>query len=374
MSRAHLFRPLRDSEGNLKPSAVVSLFNANTRTKITQPIYTTPTGTTVLANPFTATLGVIDIYLDNPDVVAIEFTPSGDPPTYVDYISVLPPAHEVVRSSAAALRIVNTAAPGQILQATLIEGEAKWADIPATQTDIAAHEHDGDGLNSTQVGTTASALADGVAVGDGSAAAASGVAVGRDADTTDQQAVAIGALSRATAFSVAVGYDAGSVSAAQFWVAIGYQADATGTGGVAVGSQTVAAANAVAIGASAQATGADGIAIGRGAKAQNVDAVAIGPRTIVTHARSVALGADAATTADDQIMLGTAAHTVVVPGRLNATGGETRVGGATGRVGFFGTPPTSRPLVTGARGGNAALANLLVALDALGLIEDATTA
>ena len=43
-------------------------------------------------------------------------------------------------------------------------------------------------------------------------------------------------------------------------------------------------------------------------------------------------------------------------------------------VGFFGTVPlTSRPAVTGSRGGNAALASLLTTLANLGLITDSTT-
>jgi hypothetical protein len=43
-------------------------------------------------------------------------------------------------------------------------------------------------------------------------------------------------------------------------------------------------------------------------------------------------------------------------------------------VGFFGAFPTTRRVVSGSRGGNAALASLLTALGELGLIEDTTTA
>ena len=48
--------------------------------------------------------------------------------------------------------------------------------------------------------------------------------------------------------------------------------------------------------------------------------------------------------------------------------------GATNRVGFFGASPSSKPAVTGSRGGNAALASLITALATLGLITDNTTA
>jgi hypothetical protein len=43
-------------------------------------------------------------------------------------------------------------------------------------------------------------------------------------------------------------------------------------------------------------------------------------------------------------------------------------------VGFFGAFPTTRRVVSGSRGGNAALASLLTALGELGLIQDTTTA
>jgi hypothetical protein len=43
------------------------------------------------------------------------------------------------------------------------------------------------------------------------------------------------------------------------------------------------------------------------------------------------------------------------------------------RLGFFGATPTTRPTVSGSRGGNAALADLVAKLAALGLIVDGTT-
>ena len=43
-------------------------------------------------------------------------------------------------------------------------------------------------------------------------------------------------------------------------------------------------------------------------------------------------------------------------------------------IGFFGTSPTTKPTVTGSRGGNAALTSLLTALATLGLITNSTTA
>lgn len=48
--------------------------------------------------------------------------------------------------------------------------------------------------------------------------------------------------------------------------------------------------------------------------------------------------------------------------------------GATPQEGFYGTPPKSKPTVTGSRGANAALTSLLTQLAQLGLINDNTTA
>ncbi|MFD9223837.1 collagen-like protein [Streptomyces sp. NPDC060064] len=48
--------------------------------------------------------------------------------------------------------------------------------------------------------------------------------------------------------------------------------------------------------------------------------------------------------------------------------------GAANTLGFHGATPVTRQAVTGSRGGNAALASLLTALDTLGIIDDQTTA
>jgi hypothetical protein len=48
--------------------------------------------------------------------------------------------------------------------------------------------------------------------------------------------------------------------------------------------------------------------------------------------------------------------------------------GVAGTLGFYGADPVGRPVVNGSRGGNAALASLLAALDQVGLIDDQTTA
>ena len=43
------------------------------------------------------------------------------------------------------------------------------------------------------------------------------------------------------------------------------------------------------------------------------------------------------------------------------------------KLGFFTTAPVTKPTVTGAKGGNAALTSLMTALAGLGLVTDSTT-
>jgi hypothetical protein len=49
------------------------------------------------------------------------------------------------------------------------------------------------------------------------------------------------------------------------------------------------------------------------------------------------------------------------------------VGGSGQRIAFYGASPIAKPSVSGSRGGNAALASIITALSAYGLITDTTT-
>ncbi|MEU2002078.1 hypothetical protein ACH47B_13400 [Rhodococcus sp. NPDC019627] len=65
-----------------------------------------------------------------------------------------------------------------------------------------------------------------------------------------------------------------------------------------------------------------------------------------------------------------------IDGRNIGIGGGTgsQIGTSGSKMGFFGATPVARSSVTGSRGGNAALADLLTKLAALGLIVDSTSA
>lgn len=60
--------------------------------------------------------------------------------------------------------------------------------------------------------------------------------------------------------------------------------------------------------------------------------------------------------------------------RIQNNSGGLRLGGTGGKVGFYGNAPATKPTVSGSRTDGTALASLISALAALGLITDSTTA
>jgi hypothetical protein len=84
----------------------------------------------------------------------------------------------------------------------------------------------------------------------------------------------------------------------------------------------------------------------------------------MTALRSINISADASGSGNGSLTLTAPAST-----------GGTIVGGHNERIGFYGFSggPAGVQIITGSRGGNAALANLLAALSSFGLIQDATT-
>lgn len=72
---------------------------------------------------------------------------------------------------------------------------------------------------------------------------------------------------------------------------------------------------------------------------------------------------------------------VTVPSGVTATfdgpltsAGNASVAGASATLGFYGSAGTAKPVISGAKGGNAALGALISALAALGLVTDGTSA
>lgn len=238
---------------------------------------------------------------------------------------------------------------------------------------VPPHTHEASGLLSTALGSNASANFSG-ATALGGQALASGLnatAVGAYS-SADNSGVAIGATTSAVDLGVAVGYQARTSPPAIGGVALGKNANAQAVDAVALGADAVGAGvGSVAAGSGALAY-QDAVAVGHEAVATAIGAVAIGAGAAALYDRSVALGPGSETGAADQIALGTTDSTTVIPGDLRQRGNAT-IGGADSSVGFFGEAGTTRPVVSGSRGGNALLGALITHLAALGLIDDQTT-
>lgn len=193
--------------------------------------------------------------------------------------------------------------------------------------------------DSTAVGYGASTSAlEAVAVGASANAGSSGTAIGKSASVTGINGIAIGAGSSADIDSVVIG------------------TSATGP--------LVTTPNAVVIGKSAVVSVNRGMAIGWSASVSTLNnGIAFGHAASVTHQGAIAMGRDAISTGTKRLTAGT------IGGSRDM---EIQCG--LGFAAWGSTPPLTQPTVTGSRGGNAALASLLTALAATGLIIDGSTA
>lgn len=124
MARSHLYRPLLDDEGNLLFGAKVTVIESSVSVPLTQPIYQTSEGDTAQANPFIAEDGMLNLWLDTPQRVAVLVEHDSIDPLLA-YLDALPPAPEVVQT-AEPLRITNAPGPGLVLVGTDVPGQAEW--------------------------------------------------------------------------------------------------------------------------------------------------------------------------------------------------------------------------------------------------------
>lgn len=140
-------------------------------------------------------------------------------------------------------------------------------------------------------------------------------------------------------FNVIIGYGAGTSYNLDSSVVIGQNASVSGLNGIAIGAAASAGARTVSIGEST--AGID-------------DSICIGWETNGDN-NSILIGNVLDTTGtDDVIKIGDSSHTTINIGHLDLT------------------PATIT--VTGSRGGNNALGNLLTILESMGLIIDSSTA
>lgn len=130
MARAHLLRPITDNAGNLLYGATVTVREVNYAIPLAQTMWASSDGTDVLPNPFTASNGTIDFWLDTAQRVSLLVQSSGVSDILV-YLDAQPSPDQIVTSTSAPLAIVNTpSTSGQVLLSTGTAGQAQWGTAP----------------------------------------------------------------------------------------------------------------------------------------------------------------------------------------------------------------------------------------------------
>lgn len=149
--------------------------------------------------------------------------------------------------------------------------------------------------------------------------------------------------------------------------------DASGGNGLAFGTSGGGVADPTYTGATIRDSSNSvwGVKLEGTYSSSGIDVSCTGPASITMNGtRAVASIRDATTSPTGLLLSGTYADfSIFAPGFSVGPAGETM----TGKFGANGTLPIAKPTITGSRGGNAALANLLTALANYGLITDSTT-
>lgn len=197
--RAHYTRPVTDEAGNLLPNVQVTVFQPGTTTLITDVLYTTDAGSGVLTNPWVASNGIIDFYLDTPQRVRVGTIQGGLAIQYAEDVDVL-------AAGADSQHLGSGTNSLQIGVAAVSAGNQSTALGPGTLSP---------GLQATAVGSASNALGDhSVAVGTASTSGESEIAIGDGATTSGGASVAIGDSASATGTSSgALGANASSTYA-----------------------------------------------------------------------------------------------------------------------------------------------------------------
>lgn len=199
---AHLYKPITDSQGNLRTNCSVALYAEGTTTPISAAFFSDEALTVPMTNPFDCPSGVIDVYFAAHERMDVGITPAGD-------VQVIVPA-------------VDTAEP------------------PGASVDPNA--------NPVVIGSGASAGVDAVAVGLGAAAGGNtSVAVGSGATASITDAVAIGHGAQAEhAGSAALG--AGATTTADNQVVLGTASDTVVVPGTLVASVSASPQSCMTVG------------------------------------------------------------------------------------------------------------------------------
>lgn len=112
----HLLRPLQDDQGGLITDASVSVYQPGTDTPISDPLYSDAGLSAPLSNPFSATLGYVDFYLENAQTVRLGIQRGTDPSTYIEDLDVG--------------AVVPPTPPAPVITTFYVPGALSVADIP----------------------------------------------------------------------------------------------------------------------------------------------------------------------------------------------------------------------------------------------------
>lgn len=124
--RAHLYRKITDSQGNVVPNTVVSIYEAGTTQLLLQTLYVLEVGSEEVANPLTTSDGFVSFWIDKPQSVRIGLKLQGTAETYIDDVPVSVSPQNLVQADVA-FEIVNAPTDGFFLQHGQ-PGVATWVD------------------------------------------------------------------------------------------------------------------------------------------------------------------------------------------------------------------------------------------------------
>lgn len=130
MARAHVYRPITDDAGNLLYGASVAV-QGDGGVPLGQAVYVDATSGSTLGNPYVASSGIVDIWLENPQRLLLTVTPVSGPSIAVS-VDAQPSGDEMFYSPDGRLEVANTGTPGQTLQLVAAPtptspGQVQWA-------------------------------------------------------------------------------------------------------------------------------------------------------------------------------------------------------------------------------------------------------
>jgi hypothetical protein len=147
MARAHLYKPIQDTEGRLRLNAVVRVLQPGTTTPYTSPLYAADSGSSTVSNPFTATSGIIDFYIEDSVRVRLGITVGAEPEFFVEDVDVL----EVVAAGVSAAEDVAFTPTGTVgadnVQDAIVEVATEAASALQAHLDDTTDAHDASAIS-----------------------------------------------------------------------------------------------------------------------------------------------------------------------------------------------------------------------------------